>query len=81
MKYLFIAFMSLTSFVFRGQNPSIIPIPNKAEYPIGAYQLPSSLTLSGPKEPTLQVAFNLLTEKIKRQRDINCLGFMVLMLL
>jgi len=66
MKYLFIVFMSLTSFVFRGQNPSIIPIPNKAEYPIGAYQLPSSLTLSGPKEPTLQVAFNLLTEKIKK---------------
>lgn len=66
MRYLFIAFISLTSFVFRGQNPSIIPIPNKAEYPKGSFRLPASLILSGPSEPTLQVAFKLLSEKLKK---------------
>ena len=66
MKYIPIAFFCLTAFVFRGQNPSIIPIPNKAEYPNGAYRLPATLTLSGPKNPSLQVVFNLLSEKLNK---------------
>jgi len=66
MKYIFLAFMCLTSFIFRGQTPSIIPIPLKAEYPKGSYSLPSNLTLSGPNEPTLRVAFKVFYEKIKK---------------
>jgi hexosaminidase len=58
--------MCLTSFVFRGQTPSIIPIPLKAEYPKGFYSLPSALTLSGPNVPTLQVAFKVFSEKLKK---------------
>jgi hexosaminidase len=64
MKYLFIILMCLISFIFRGQTPSIIPIPNQAKYPNGSYKLPKVLTLSGPTEPTLQVAFNLFSEKL-----------------
>ncbi len=56
----------MTSFVFRGQTPSIIPIPLKAEYPKGSYSIPSSLTLSGPNDPTLKVAFKVLSEKLKK---------------
>ena len=66
MKYILLAFMCLTSFVFRGQTPSIIPIPLKAEYPKGFYSLPSALTLSGPNVPTLQVAFKVFSEKLKK---------------
>ena len=56
----------MTSYVFRGQTPSIIPIPLKAEYPNGSYSLPSSLTLSGPNDPSLKVAFSLFSEKLKK---------------
>ena len=66
MKYLFLAVFCLTSFVFKGQKPSIIPIPLKAEYPKGSYSLPSFLTLSGPNVPTLQVAFKVFSEKLKK---------------
>lgn len=66
MKYFFIACLCLASLVFRGQNPSLIPIPTQAEFPKGAFRLPSSLILSGPDEPALQVAFNLFSEKLKK---------------
>jgi hexosaminidase len=66
MKYVILTFICLTSFVFRGQTPSIIPIPLKAEYPKGSYSIPSSLTLSGPNDPTLKVAFKVLSEKLKK---------------
>ncbi len=66
MKYLFLAVFCLTSFVFKGQKPSIIPIPLKAEYPKGFYSLPSNLTLSGPNDHTLKVAFKALSEKLKK---------------
>lgn len=66
MKYLFISCMCLTTLVFRGQNPSIIPIPSKADYPKGAFRLPASLTLSGPNDPALKVAFTTLSEKLKK---------------
>ena len=66
MKYVHIAFLCLTTFVFRGQTPSIIPIPLKAEYPKGSYSLPYSLTLSGPNDPTLKVAFKVFSEKLKK---------------
>ena len=66
MKYLFLVVFCLASFVFKGQKPSLIPIPNKADYPTGSYRLPSSLTLSGPNDPTLQVAFKVFSEKLKK---------------
>ena len=66
MKYVILTFICLTSYVFRGQTPSIIPIPLKAEYPKGSYSLPSSLTLSGPNDPSLKVAFSLFSEKLKK---------------
>jgi len=66
MKYLVLTVICLTSFVFRGQTPSIIPIPLKAEYPKGSYSLPSSLTLSGPNDPSLKVAFSLFSDKLKK---------------
>ena len=66
MKYIILAFICLTSFVFKGQTPSIIPIPLKAEYPEGSYSLPSNLTLSGPNDPTLKVAFKVFSEKLKK---------------
>ena len=66
MKYLFLAVFCLISFVFKGQKPSIIPIPLKAEYPKGFYSLPSNLTLSGPNDHTLKVAFKALSEKLKK---------------
>jgi hexosaminidase len=66
MKYLFLTVFCLTSFVFKGQKPSIIPMPSKAEYPTGSYRLPASLTLSGPNDPTIQVAFKVFSEKLKK---------------
>jgi hypothetical protein len=66
MKYLFLTVFCLTSFVFKGQKPSIIPMPSKAEYPTGYYRLPASLTLSGPNDPTIQVAFKVFSEKLKK---------------
>jgi hexosaminidase len=66
MKYLFLTIFCLTSFVFKGQKPSIIPMPSKAEYPTGSYSLPASLTLSGPNDPTIQVAFKVFSEKLKK---------------
>ena len=66
MKYLFLAVFCLTSFVFKGQKPSIIPMPSKAEYPTGSYRLPASLILSGPNDPTIQVAFKVFSEKLKK---------------
>jgi hexosaminidase len=66
MKYLFLTVFCLTSFVFKGQKPSIIPMPSKADYPTGSYRLPASLTLSGPNDPTLQVAFKVFSEKLKK---------------
>ena len=63
--YLWLVFLCFSVSVF-GQDPSIIPIPMKSEYPKGQFMLPNNVIISGPKEATLDVAYELFSNKLKR---------------
>ncbi|MEN9959909.1 MAG: hypothetical protein RL045_159 [Bacteroidota bacterium] len=63
-----IALVSLSislSFVSLAQNPSIIPIPSKAVYPTGKFTLPTSISISGPSDSQMKVAYATLVGKLK----------------
>lgn len=48
------------------QNPALIPVPSKANYPKGAYALNKSLILAGPKNDALTTSYANLTDKLTR---------------
>ena len=63
-----IAFAALSfglSFVSSAQKPSIIPIPTEATYPVGKFNLPSSISISGPSDEQMKVAYATLVGKLK----------------
>jgi hexosaminidase len=63
-----IALVSLSlslSFVSSAQKPSIIPIPTEANYPVGRFVLPATISISGPSDSHLTVAYTTLVGKLK----------------
>ena len=64
-----ISFLGLTCLMSVGvfaQNPSIIPIPSKAVYGKGAYNLNKSIIIAGPKNEALASTYANLTDKLTR---------------
>jgi hypothetical protein len=59
------------SFVSLAQIPSIIPIPSQAVYPAGKFELPTSISISGPADAQLKVGYATLVGKLKRQRAVQ----------
>jgi hexosaminidase len=59
----FFAFLLISSISF-AQEPALIPIPVSAEYNKGNYDLGKIIIISAPKEASLQVAFDLLNQKL-----------------
>jgi hexosaminidase len=53
------------SFVLSAQKPSIIPIPTEASYPAGKFTLPTSISISGPSDSQMKVAYAILVGKLK----------------
>lgn len=53
------------SYASSAQKPSIIPIPTEASYPAGKFTLPSSISISGPSDPQMKVAYATLVGKLK----------------
>ena len=63
-----IAFVCLSlslSYASSAQKPAIIPIPTEASYPAGKFTLPSSISISGPSDPQMKVAYATLVGKLK----------------
>lgn len=63
-----IAFVCLSlslSYASTAQKPAIIPIPTEASYPAGKFTLPSSISISGPSDPQMKVAYATLVGKLK----------------
>ena len=54
------------SFVSSAQIPSIIPIPSQAVYPAGKFELPTSISISGPADAQLKVGYATLVGKLKK---------------
>ena len=64
LKKLFgLAFLLVSSSIF-AQEPSLIPIPVSAEYSKGTYTLSQQIIISAPKEASLDVAYDLLNQKL-----------------
>lgn len=53
------------SYASSAQKPSIIPIPTEASYPAGKFTLPTSISISGPSDPQMKVAYATLVGKLK----------------
>lgn len=64
LKKLLLLTSLLLSFTTFAQEPSLIPIPVKAEYSKGNYSLTNNIIISAPKNASLDVAYNLLNQKI-----------------
>ncbi|MFZ9144904.1 MAG: beta-N-acetylhexosaminidase [Aquirufa sp.] len=63
-----IALVSLSlclSYTSSAQKPAIIPIPTEASYPAGKFTLPTSISISGPSDPQMKVAYATLVGKLK----------------
>ncbi len=63
-----IALVSLSlclSYASSAQKPAIIPIPTEASYPAGKFTLPTSISISGPSDPQMKVAYATLVGKLK----------------
>ena len=59
-----LAFLLLLSAQLFAQKPAIIPIPVKADYPAGTYNLPKSIIIATPKEEALAVTVKNLANKL-----------------
>jgi hexosaminidase len=53
------------SYASSAQKPAIIPIPMEASYPAGKFTLPTSISISGPSDPQMKVAYATLVGKLK----------------
>ncbi|MEY4525397.1 MAG: hypothetical protein RIR57_767 [Bacteroidota bacterium] len=53
------------SYASSAQKPAIIPIPTEASYPAGKFTLPTSISISGPSDPQMKVAYATLVGKLK----------------
>ena len=53
------------SYTSSAQKPAIIPIPTEASYPAGKFTLPTSISISGPSDPQMKVAYATLVGKLK----------------
>ena len=53
------------SYTSSAQKPAIIPIPTEASYPAGKFILPTSISISGPSDPQMKVAYATLVGKLK----------------
>jgi hexosaminidase len=53
------------SYASSAQKPAIIPIPTEATYPAGKFNLPASISISGPSDPQMKVAYATLVGKLK----------------
>ncbi len=63
-----IALVSLSlcfGYTSSAQKPAIIPIPTEASYPAGKFTLPTSISISGPSDPQMKVAYATLVGKLK----------------
>jgi hexosaminidase len=65
MKNFFTLFFLSVSLLSLAQKPSIIPIPTEASYPAGKFTLPTSISISGPSDPQMKVAYATLVGKLK----------------
>ena len=65
MKKFFTLFFLSVSLLSLAQKPSIIPVPTEASYPAGKFTLPSSISISGPSDAQMNVAYATLVEKLK----------------
>jgi hypothetical protein len=59
----FFAFLLISNFSF-AQEPALIPIPVSAEYSKGNYALANNIIISAPKNSSLEVAYDLLNQKL-----------------
>ena len=53
------------SYTSSAQKPAIIPIPTEASFPAGKFTLPTSISISGPSDPQMKVAYATLVGKLK----------------
>ena len=53
------------SYTSSAQKPAIIPIPTEASFPAGKFILPTSISISGPSDPQMKVAYATLVGKLK----------------
>jgi hexosaminidase len=66
MKKIFtLLFLSVT-YISLAQKPAIIPIPSEASYPAGKFDLPASISISGPSDSQLKVGYATLVSKLKK---------------
>ena len=65
MKKFFTLFFLSVSLLSLALKPSIIPIPTEASYPAGKFKLPTSISISGPSDPQMKVAYATLVGKLK----------------
>jgi hexosaminidase len=61
-----VGFALCLSLTTSAQNPSIIPIPSQAVYPVGKFTLPASISISGPSDSHLKVAYSTLLSKLNK---------------
>ena len=73
MKFLIFCASLFLFFPSLAQKPALIPVPQQAEYPLGQFQIPFQLTISGPQIPQLKAAYALLEVRLSQnaQRKVT----------